>query len=223
MPGPCRPPWPLGRRQGVRRPRRPGAAGPRRARRSAAGSRRPQRLRQDHPAADGRRPARAQRRRHRDLRLTRRFARSPGRSVVPGGQPRSSTTTCPCSSTSSTPAASTRARSGRAPPRPSSPDWGWPPGPRTCPLGSRGLRQKTAIVLALVRPFRLLLVDEPFVGLDPPGREAFTELIDEAVAGGATVVIATPPARLCCRRRALSGLARRGRGLRRATGGGRRG
>ena len=35
---------------------------------------------------------------------------------------------------------------------------------------SRGLRQKTSIVLALVRPFSLLLVDEPFVGLDQPGK-----------------------------------------------------
>ncbi len=37
---------------------------------------------------------------------------------------------------------------------------------------SRGLRQKTSLVLGLVRPFSILLVDEPFVGLDPqrPGR-----------------------------------------------------
>jgi ABC-type multidrug transport system ATPase subunit len=56
---------------------------------------------------------------------------------------------------------------------------------------SRGLRQKTAIVLALVRPFDVLLVDEPFVGLDPAGRNAFTELIDDAYAAGATVVVAT--------------------------------
>ena len=56
---------------------------------------------------------------------------------------------------------------------------------------SRGLRQKTAIVLALIRPFGLLLVDEPFVGLDPPGREAFIELMDDAAASGATVVVAT--------------------------------
>ncbi|MGH9114833.1 MAG: ABC transporter ATP-binding protein [Acidimicrobiales bacterium] len=56
---------------------------------------------------------------------------------------------------------------------------------------SRGLRQKTSIVLALVRPFRLLLVDEPFVGLDPAGREAFVTLIDEASGRGATIVIAT--------------------------------
>jgi len=56
---------------------------------------------------------------------------------------------------------------------------------------SRGLRQKTAIVLALVRPFDVLLVDEPFVGLDPGGRTAFTELIDDACGSGATVVVAT--------------------------------
>jgi len=56
---------------------------------------------------------------------------------------------------------------------------------------SRGLRQKTAILLALIRPFEILLVDEPFVGLDPGGREAFIELLDDVSAAGATVVIAT--------------------------------
>lgn len=56
---------------------------------------------------------------------------------------------------------------------------------------SRGLRQKTAIALALVRPFDLLLVDEPFVGLDPQGRDAMVGLLDEAHAGGAAVIVAT--------------------------------
>lgn len=56
---------------------------------------------------------------------------------------------------------------------------------------SRGLRQKTAIVLGLIRPFGLLLIDEPFVGLDPPGREALIELMDDAASSGATVVVAT--------------------------------
>jgi ABC-type multidrug transport system ATPase subunit len=56
---------------------------------------------------------------------------------------------------------------------------------------SRGLRQKTAIALALVRPFELLLVDEPFVGLDPPGRDAMVELLAEAHDGGAAVIVAT--------------------------------
>lgn len=56
---------------------------------------------------------------------------------------------------------------------------------------SRGLRQKTAILLALIRPFEVLIVDEPFVGLDPGGRDAFIELIDDASGAGATTVIAT--------------------------------
>ncbi len=56
---------------------------------------------------------------------------------------------------------------------------------------SRGLRQKTAIVLALIRPFSLLLVDEPFIGLDPAGRDALVSLIEDTAIRGATVVIAT--------------------------------
>ena len=56
---------------------------------------------------------------------------------------------------------------------------------------SRGLRQKASIALGLVRPFELLLVDEPFVGLDATGKDALLELIDELHTGGATIVVAT--------------------------------
>jgi ABC-type multidrug transport system ATPase subunit len=56
---------------------------------------------------------------------------------------------------------------------------------------NRGLRQKTAIAVGLCRPFALLLVDEPFVGLDSDGRDALLELIDEVRDNGATVVVAT--------------------------------
>jgi len=56
---------------------------------------------------------------------------------------------------------------------------------------SRGLRQKTSIVLALVRPFSLLLVDEPFVGLDQPGKGVLLELLDEVAADGAATLVAT--------------------------------
>lgn len=56
---------------------------------------------------------------------------------------------------------------------------------------SRGLKQKAAITLAFVRPFRVLLVDEPFVGLDARGRDALLGLLDEAAAAGATLVVAT--------------------------------
>jgi ABC-type multidrug transport system ATPase subunit len=56
---------------------------------------------------------------------------------------------------------------------------------------SRGLRQKTSIALALIRPFELLLVDEPFVGLDATGKAALLGILDELHADGATVVVAT--------------------------------
>ena len=56
---------------------------------------------------------------------------------------------------------------------------------------SRGLRQKAAIAIAFVRPFELLLVDEPFVGLDAAGKESLLHLFDQAAADGATLVVAT--------------------------------
>ncbi len=56
---------------------------------------------------------------------------------------------------------------------------------------SRGLRQKTSVLLGLVRPFAVLLVDEPFVGLDPSGQRTLVELVEGAVAAGAAVLLAT--------------------------------
>ena len=56
---------------------------------------------------------------------------------------------------------------------------------------SRGLRQKTAIAVAFVRPFDVLLVDEPFVGIDVAGRDALRTLLDTAAGEGAAVIVAT--------------------------------
>ncbi len=56
---------------------------------------------------------------------------------------------------------------------------------------SRGMRQKASIALAFVRPFALLLADEPFDGLDPASRETLDELVAQAAADGAAVVLAT--------------------------------
>ncbi len=46
-------------------------------------------------------------------------------------------------------------------------------------------------MLALIRPFSVLLVDEPFVGLDPAGQQSLTELLVAAREAGAAVVVAT--------------------------------
>jgi ABC-type multidrug transport system ATPase subunit len=56
---------------------------------------------------------------------------------------------------------------------------------------SRGLRQKTSLALGVVRPFELLLVDEPFVGLDATGKSALLETLGEFHRAGRTVVVAT--------------------------------
>lgn len=56
---------------------------------------------------------------------------------------------------------------------------------------SRGLRQKASIALAFVRPFELLLVDEPFVGLDRTGRDALLGLLRGAHRDGAAMIVAT--------------------------------
>jgi len=56
---------------------------------------------------------------------------------------------------------------------------------------SRGMRQKASIALAFVRPFAVLLADEPFDGLDPPSRQSLDALLTEAAAEGAAVIVAT--------------------------------
>lgn len=56
---------------------------------------------------------------------------------------------------------------------------------------SRGLRQKAALTIGLVRPADVLLIDEPFVGLDSEGKETLLEVLDERRRAGTTVLLAT--------------------------------
>jgi ABC-type multidrug transport system ATPase subunit len=56
---------------------------------------------------------------------------------------------------------------------------------------SRGLKQKTGLILGLIRPFRLMLIDEPFVGLDTPGQETLVEVLTDVVEQGASVLCST--------------------------------
>lgn len=56
---------------------------------------------------------------------------------------------------------------------------------------SRGMRQKVGLALAFLHPATLYVVDEPFSGLDATGRAVFVELLAEAQAGGAGVLLAT--------------------------------
>ncbi|UTI65495.1 ABC transporter ATP-binding protein [Paraconexibacter antarcticus] len=56
---------------------------------------------------------------------------------------------------------------------------------------SRGMRQKTALACALVRPAKLLVLDEPVVGLDPPSQQLLVELLQEAKEAGVAVLFTT--------------------------------
>jgi ABC-2 type transport system ATP-binding protein len=56
---------------------------------------------------------------------------------------------------------------------------------------SRGMRQKTALACALIRPSRLLVLDEPVVGLDPPSQALLRELLIEAKRAGTAVLLTT--------------------------------
>lgn len=56
---------------------------------------------------------------------------------------------------------------------------------------SRGMRQKTQLACALLRPFAVLILDEPVAGLDPPSRRTLHSLLGEAKAEGAVVMFST--------------------------------
>lgn len=56
---------------------------------------------------------------------------------------------------------------------------------------SRGMKQRLAIARALVHGPRLLLMDEPFTGLDEPANQTLVTLLREFVRDGGTVVLST--------------------------------
>jgi ABC-2 type transport system ATP-binding protein len=56
---------------------------------------------------------------------------------------------------------------------------------------SRGMRQKTAIACGVIRPFSVLVLDEPTIGLDLASMDALHELLAKSVAGGKAVLLMT--------------------------------
>ena len=56
---------------------------------------------------------------------------------------------------------------------------------------SAGQRRRTALAAVVVRRPRLWLLDEPHAGLDQQGRDLIDELVRDAAAAGATVLLAS--------------------------------
>lgn len=56
---------------------------------------------------------------------------------------------------------------------------------------SRGMRQKVMLACALIRPHRVLVLDEPVVGLDPATQRTLRELLLEAKRDGVAVLLTT--------------------------------
>lgn len=56
---------------------------------------------------------------------------------------------------------------------------------------SKGMRQKTAIALALLRNAPVLFLDEPTSGLDPAAIDEFNNLVSELSNNGATIFMVT--------------------------------
>jgi ABC-2 type transport system ATP-binding protein len=56
---------------------------------------------------------------------------------------------------------------------------------------SHGMRKKTALAAALIARPRVVMLDEPFEGVDPVSTRAMRQMLDRFRSGGGTVVLST--------------------------------
>jgi ABC-2 type transport system ATP-binding protein len=80
------------------------------------------------------------------------------------------------------------------------------------PLGgySKGMRQKTAIALALLREAPILFLDEPTSGLDPIAIDEFNRLVTQLAEQGSTILMVTHDVYGACHVADRIGLLRNG-------------
>ena len=76
---------------------------------------------------------------------------------------------------------------------------------------SKGMRQKVAIALAILRQAPILFLDEPTSGLDPIAIDEFNQLITQLAAAGTTVLMVTHDVYGACRVAGRVGLLRNGK------------
>ena len=75
---------------------------------------------------------------------------------------------------------------------------------------SKGMRQKTAIALAILRQAPIFLLDEPTSGLDPVSIDEFNQLVRELALTGATILMVTHDVYGACQVANRIGLLRAG-------------
>ncbi|WP_262696445.1 ABC transporter ATP-binding protein [Kordiimonas aquimaris] len=75
---------------------------------------------------------------------------------------------------------------------------------------SKGMRQKTAIALALLRETPILFLDEPTSGLDPVAIDEFNRLVTNLAKAGTTIVMVTHDVYGACQVAHKIALLRRG-------------
>lgn len=92
----------------------------------------------------------------------------------------------------------------------------WPQRHKLTSSLSKGMRQKTALIAAFLHGARLLLFDEPLVGVDPVGIRQIKELVLEARAAGCALLVSThlldTAERLCDRILVMQGGRKRAEG-----------
>ncbi len=56
---------------------------------------------------------------------------------------------------------------------------------------SKGMKQKLAVICAFIHNARVLLFDEPLIGIDPKGARSLKDMIIEARDNGCTIIVST--------------------------------
>jgi ABC-2 type transport system ATP-binding protein len=87
----------------------------------------------------------------------------------------------------------------------------WEERDKRCETFSRGMKQKTALAGALLHDPKLLLLDEPFSGLDAAFARQVKELLVEKTKEGATIVLTTHVMEIAERLAERVGIFHRGR------------
>jgi ABC-2 type transport system ATP-binding protein len=87
----------------------------------------------------------------------------------------------------------------------------WEVRDRRCETFSRGMRQKTALVGALLHDPKLLLLDEPFSGLDAAVARQVKDLLVQKTREGAAIVLTTHVMEIAERLAETIGIIHRGR------------